>query len=73
MVLTGAGISVSCGIPDFRSAEGIYAQLKTSAYAEELEDPQQMWASITSLGISYRSSLHNRFDLHFFRKHPSVF
>ncbi|OMH85801.1 NAD-dependent histone deacetylase Sir2 [Zancudomyces culisetae] len=40
MVLTGAGVSVSCGIPDFRSATGIYQQL-----AEEygLDEPQQMF------------------------------
>jgi hypothetical protein len=28
LVLTGAGVSVSAGIPDFRSADGIYARLK---------------------------------------------
>lgn len=28
LVLSGAGISVSCGIPDFRSSRGIYATLK---------------------------------------------
>ncbi|KAK6009816.1 transcriptional regulator, Sir2 family [Ostertagia ostertagi] len=27
LVLTGAGVSVSCGIPDFRSKDGIYARL----------------------------------------------
>ena len=26
LVLTGAGISVSCGIPDFRSRDGLYAK-----------------------------------------------
>lgn len=29
MVLAGAGISVSCGIPDFRSPQGLYANLDT--------------------------------------------
>lgn len=42
LVLTGAGISVSCGIPDFRSSSGIYAQINESNNYE-LEDPQQMF------------------------------
>mmetsp|Transcript_32026 Transcript_32026/g.48701 ORF Transcript_32026/g.48701 Transcript_32026/m.48701 type:complete len:474 (-) Transcript_32026:153-1574(-) len=29
LVLSGAGISVSCGIPDFRSPQGLYANLDT--------------------------------------------
>ncbi|KAI0029549.1 DHS-like NAD/FAD-binding domain-containing protein, partial [Vararia minispora EC-137] len=42
LVLTGAGISVSCGIPDFRSRNGLYAQLKeTGQY--DLDDPQEMF------------------------------
>ncbi|PVU98691.1 hypothetical protein BB559_001358 [Furculomyces boomerangus] len=40
MVLTGAGVSVSCGIPDFRSPQGIYQQL---AKDFGLDDPQQMF------------------------------
>ncbi|KAI9202789.1 DHS-like NAD/FAD-binding domain-containing protein [Polychytrium aggregatum] len=39
VVLTGAGVSVSCGIPDFRSKNGIYSRLDEF----ELEDPQQMF------------------------------
>ncbi|KAF8605800.1 SIR2-domain-containing protein [Ceratobasidium sp. AG-I] len=42
IVLTGAGISVSCGIPDFRSSSGIYAQINESNNYE-LDDPQQMF------------------------------
>ncbi|KAJ3176827.1 NAD-dependent protein deacetylase sirtuin-1 [Geranomyces variabilis] len=39
VVLTGAGVSVSCGIPDFRSTNGIYSRLDEF----ELDDPQQMF------------------------------
>ncbi|KAJ3050259.1 NAD-dependent protein deacetylase sirtuin-1 [Rhizophlyctis rosea] len=39
VVLTGAGVSVSCGIPDFRSKNGIYSRLDEF----ELNDPQEMF------------------------------
>ncbi|KAG9298426.1 hypothetical protein G9A89_008690 [Geosiphon pyriformis] len=39
MVLTGAGVSVSCGIPDFRSENGIYSRLSEF----DLDDPQDMF------------------------------
>ncbi|XP_037269621.1 sirtuin 1 isoform X2 [Rhipicephalus microplus] len=41
LVLTGAGVSVSCGIPDFRSRNGIYARLNKDFPA--LPDPQAMF------------------------------
>jgi NAD-dependent SIR2 family protein deacetylase len=37
LVLTGAGISVSCGIPDFRSPGGLYDQINAKY---KLPDPQ---------------------------------
>ncbi|KAI1793493.1 SIR2-domain-containing protein [Ganoderma leucocontextum] len=42
LVLTGAGISVSCGIPDFRSRDGLYASLQENG-EYDLDDPQQMF------------------------------
>ncbi|GAA5848875.1 hypothetical protein JCM8547_006374 [Rhodosporidiobolus lusitaniae] len=41
LVLTGAGVSTSCGIPDFRSPTGLYARLKEEHW--ELDDPQDMF------------------------------
>lgn len=35
IVLTGAGISVSAGIPDFRSDKGIYAMLRDQHMSPE--------------------------------------
>ncbi|KAI8443919.1 DHS-like NAD/FAD-binding domain-containing protein, partial [Phakopsora pachyrhizi] len=42
MILTGAGISTSCGIPDFRSSDGLYSQL-SKEYEDELDDACQMF------------------------------
>ncbi|KAJ3315213.1 NAD-dependent protein deacetylase sirtuin-1 [Blyttiomyces sp. JEL0837] len=39
IVLSGAGISVSCGVPDFRSENGIYSRMEEY----ELSDPQEMF------------------------------
>ena len=40
-MLTGAGISVSCGIPDFRSKDGLYARV--SKVFPHLPDPQSVF------------------------------
>lgn len=41
VVLTGAGISVSCGIPDFRSEGGIYRLVEQ--YGFDLEEPESLF------------------------------
>ena len=41
VVLAGAGISVSCGVPDFRSADGVYAIANQMGLA--LSDPQELF------------------------------
>jgi NAD-dependent SIR2 family protein deacetylase len=40
IVLSGAGISVACGVPDFRSAGGLYDQIKEKY---NLTDPQLLF------------------------------
>ena len=39
---------VSCGIPDFRSENGLYASLKEKN-EYDLDDPQQMWVAFLVL------------------------
>ena len=51
LILTGAGISVSCGIPDFRSRNGLYAKLAVDF--PELPDPQVFTRSIISFNHSF--------------------
>ncbi len=40
LIVTGAGISVSCGIPDFRSEHGLYASIKEKF---DLPEPECMF------------------------------
>ena len=42
MVLVGAGISVSCGVPDFRSENGLYSLVEQLDLP--LDDPQDLFS-----------------------------
>src|SRR3954449_3032784 len=46
VVLTGAGVSTESGIPDFRSATGIWAEFDPAEYATIdafRRDPEKVW------------------------------
>lgn len=53
LCLTGAGISVPSGIPDFRSKEGFWQQMDSSEWASIeafYEDPARIWGMFGRLG-----------------------
>ena len=53
LALTGAGISVDCGIPDFRSRGGLWSRFDPDEYATFsafLDDPEKVWRMYRELG-----------------------
>jgi len=44
VVMAGAGISVSAGIPDFRSPDGLYARLKEYTDMPEISSPEELFS-----------------------------
>ena len=45
---------VSCGIPDFRSENGLYAALKEKN-EYDLDDPQQMWVALLAMRLRFHA------------------
>lgn len=53
LALTGAGISVESGIPDFRSAGGLWSKYNPEEYATITafsEDPEKVWKMLREMG-----------------------
>ena len=53
LALTGAGISVDCGIPDFRSRGGLWSRFDPDEYATFsafTDDPEKVWRMYRELG-----------------------
>jgi len=57
VALTGAGISVDCAIPDFRSRRGLWSVFDPEEYATLtafLENPEKAWRMYRALGNTVR-------------------
>ena len=53
LALTGAGISVESGIPDFRSAQGLWSKYDPNEYATITAfraAPEKVWAMLRDMG-----------------------
>ncbi|MGB9700203.1 MAG: SIR2 family NAD-dependent protein deacylase [Thermodesulfobacteriota bacterium] len=66
VALTGAGISVESGIPDFRGAGGLWEKYDPREYATIeafLKNPQKVWAMLLEVGSLLEKSRPNQAHL----------
>ncbi|KAJ2745739.1 NAD-dependent deacetylase hst3 [Coemansia sp. BCRC 34301] len=65
VVVTGAGISVNCGIPDFRSSTGLFQQIRAAhgdlvSTGRDLFDASVVFRSAETADVFYRWMTHLR-------------
>jgi len=63
LALTGAGVSVESGIPDFRSASGLWAKFDPGEYATIdafRHDPEKVWKMLQEMDALLRDAKPNK-------------